>query len=261
MITQNTVSVALYYTPTKGSITSLEWFDRVRSFFEGHKLLITNYFVQGGQFTLDDCVNFEERGAELITALRRAEVSSVGLYSRRHALGSLEDWRAFASAAPSIGMLYFGIDDEVVELHDLFREALRVADDLYDVRYGISYKLPLAKRPASYATGMIPTTGAKVREVYEAHAKAIRESHPNQIWTQELLRSRRYLTGLFGGVFPANILSDAHLNTVDVGALRVGKLIQLRPSLWLWELSDSEMPEAERILKERNVLITGVGQW
>jgi hypothetical protein len=160
------------------------------------------------------------------------------------------------------GIFYLGVDEQVVPSPStLLARAWEVARDILDVRYGISYKLPLSKHPDLYATGSNVFSLAKLRELLEARKKGAVQKHPNEIWSDELNNKKRHLTSHFRGVFPASIVSETHVQAADLRTHGIGRLTELDRSLWLWELSDAEMPAAESVLREKRVLVTGKERW
>ena len=85
-----------------------------------------------------------------------------------------------------------------------------------------------------------------------------RKRSPDELWRDELDGTRRHLSGLFRGAYRASVLSESHLEAAGPSLWNVGKLSELGGALWLWELSESDMPVAERMLDERKALIGSV---
>jgi len=91
--------------------------------------------------------------------------------------------------------------------------------------------------------------------------KGIRR-HPtaDELWHQELMGERRHLKGLFRGAFPASILSESHVRAAGLTSQAVGRLSELDNPLWLWELSESEIPQAQAMLEEKKLLVSQAPQ-
>jgi hypothetical protein len=230
----------------------------------------------GGPFEVDDCYVLAETGGdlvmweeaiparrhELVDALRNGEIDSLTLDSPRAGALDRSDWRANVSVHTANRELYVGLDEELIsDPTILLRQAYEIAKGLFDVRYGIAYTMPLADEPDCYASGHIKTSLSEVFE-FIRHRREwdSRQKTPDELWSQELYEPRRHLTGLFRGAYPASILSDAHLQTAHLHSQPVGKLSKLDTTLWLWELSESEIPKAESILRAKNALVSQARQ-
>jgi hypothetical protein len=154
--------------------------------------------------------------------------------------------------------VYVGIDDEVVsDAVALLRWAYSTAKGLFHVRYGSAYKMPLADEPAGYATGHGKRPLSEVFEMIRHRREwEKRKKTADELWSEELHGKRRHLTGLFRGAYPANVLSDSHVRAADLKSQGLGRLCELDNSLWLWELSEKEIPQAEAMLEKRKLLVS-----
>lgn len=145
----------------------------------------------------------------------------------------------------------------------LLRTAFEMARGLFDIRYAIAYKLAAAEHPGLYATGpnttlVLSAFGDRLR----AKRDDVYQKNPNELWRDERMGQRRHLTGLFRGAYPASILSESHVRTADLQSRGIGRLSELDPdaSLWLWELSDAEIPAAQAMLESQGVLVSQADQ-
>jgi hypothetical protein len=273
---QMTTSAALFWNSAQGETVPFSWFERAIELFRAHHLSPILFTAGGGPFELDDCYVLAESGGDLVIweeaiparhsvlveALREGEIYSLGLDSPRAGCLDRSDWRADVSVHTTSGELYVGIDEELVsDPVALLRQIYDNAKSSFDIRYGVAYKMPLAEAPASYASGFSKTSVSDVFE-FIRHRREwdSRQKTPDELWSQELYERRRHLTGLFRGAYPASILSDAHLQAANLRSQTVGKLSELDPPLWLWELSESEIPKAEAMLRAENALVSQMTQ-
>jgi hypothetical protein len=273
---QFTTSVALFSTAENRDPISPRFLERALEFFAAHKLSPVLFTAGGGQFELDDCNVFAARGGELhkwdeviparqcelVADLRKGVIYALGLDSPRDCAESRSDWRANVSVYSIGGEFFVRVDEELVPNHtDLVRRALSIGSGLFDLRYGIAYKMPLAKDPESYASGSGPYSFADFREDMRLRRAGIKKPKtPDDLWAEGLNGQRRHLTGLFRGAYLANVLSESHVRGADLLAHPIGKLSQLDASLWLWELSESEIPTAQAMLESKKLLVSQAQQ-
>jgi hypothetical protein len=268
-----TASVALYFAPAVGQPIGLDWYERARVVFKEHHLSPVLFTAGGGQFELDDCYVLAERGgdlvmwdellparqAELLGELRNGTIESVGLDVPRAGASTRSEWRANVAASAISNKCFVGIDEDLVsDLTALTRRAVEISSGLFDLRYGIAYKMPLAKNPASYASGTGKSYSlADFREELRLRRQGMQKPKTaDDLWADELNGLRRHLAGLFRGAYPVNVLSEAHVRGADLLAHPIGKLSQLDASLWLWELAESEIPTAQAMLESKKLLVS-----
>jgi len=269
---QITTSVAIYFKSEQGRSIPLRWFEEARNLFAERNLTPVLFTAEGGDFRLDDCYVLadhgnrltifgeviESRGVELMDALQSGEIVSLGLDSPCSGAENREDWRANVSAFLTSGECYIGIDERLApDISALLRRAYSMAEGLFDVGYGIAYKLPLSQYPDGYASGFRGDSFSDVREmIHHRREWEHRKETPDELWRAELLGKRRHLTGFFRGAYPASVLSESHLKMAGLRSHTIGRLSELGQSLWLWELSDSELPLAEKLLETKGVLLS-----
>jgi hypothetical protein len=120
------------------------------------------------------------------------------------------------------------------------------------MRYGIGYKCPVQEGPGAYACGAMVTSLSNV---------LARQKERKRLtgWLNEMQREQRYLTGLFRGAYPANILSQRHVELLETQAhlkpAGIGRLSPLPNGLSLWEIPDSEIARVEKVLHGSGLLI------
>jgi len=54
-------------------------------------------------------------------------------------------------------------------------------------------------------------------------------------------------------------LSEAHVRVADLMSHGIGKLTEMDNTLWLWELSEKEIPQAHAMLAEKKLLVSQAG--
>jgi len=273
--TQITTSAALYFACEERESVPLRWFDKAREFFAEHALSPILFLADGAGFVVDECYVLADRGADivddegcvlaarggdLIRALRSGTVKSLGLDSPRSISTGRSDWRAMVDVSLNDGVLYLGLDDDLIcDTTTVLRHAYEIMEGLFDVRYGIAYKSPLAEEPDCYASGYARYSLSETVEMIRSRGEwDYRQRSSDEFWRDELDGRRRHLTGLFRGAYPASVLSESHVEMAGLRLRNVGELSELDRALWLWELSESEMPVAQRMLEDRNALISNV---
>lgn len=269
---QLTTSAATFYNCEQDTPIPSIWLEKALCLFTENGLAPILFNAGGGEFELDDCYVFADSGGDLfkwgeaiaarrndlVKALRQGDIYSLGLDAPRAGAETRSDSQAETTILSSCGTVYVGIDEElesdpVVLLH----RAYEMAKGLFDVRYGIAYKMPLTEEPASYAVGSGPFSLADFRELMRLKREGIqRPKSPDDLWRDELNGRRRHLQNLFRGAYPASILSESHVRAAALDTRPIGRLTQLDSLLWLWELSESEIPQAESLLAERKLLVS-----
>jgi hypothetical protein len=270
-----TTSVAFYFEPILPASVPPQWLDRVLEVFTAYKLSPILFTASGGPFLYDDCYVFDDTGRDIIlwnerlpankegivTAIHKGEIQYLGLDSPRENGRNRSDSRAKISlSTKTILDCYFGLDSELIfNPVALARFGFPIVNSILRIRYAIGYQMPLAQNPASYASGFVTQPILIAREeVLNTRTKHRQPKSPDELWRDELIGKRRHLTGLFRGAYPASILSEAHLRSAELTSSCIGTLSELDPDhgLWLWELSDAEILEAQKILESRGVLVS-----
>jgi hypothetical protein len=144
-----------------------------------------------------------------------------------------------------------------IKLDELLRRAHAVAKGIAPWRYGIAYLRSSLLAPCMYAIGI----GGGVHSALSKESEEDRER--NGAWFRELLDSDegcRHLTGHFRDVYPANLLSTAHVNA-RVGRSRTlltagwGTFTPIDEGLWIWTVPEKDIPKARTALIRAELMI------
>jgi hypothetical protein len=249
---QMTTSVALYFSSESTAAVRLPWLETACRLFENCGVPTTYFGTRCMDFPGDDVLGFAAHKHRLVEALQKGAVKDLSLGSIRVGADDVQDWRVSVWITLQSGLLYVGADEEIVS-HPavLLRRAHEVAREDFDVRYGIAYKSPLAQCPELYAAGTrLYSLSDVTREMLTRRTRTRLNA-----WFEETMGERRYLNGLFRGAYPASVLSDEHIRRANLRSLGIGSLSQFDTGLWLWELSDAEIPVADTILDKLGILI------
>ena len=122
--------------------------------------------------------------------------------------------------------------------------------------YGIGYSRSALKAPCMYAVdihgGVLHPDPNEPREERERIG----------CWYRELLFAsrRRHLKGYFRDVYPANLLSTAHVNA-PLGESKTlltagwGRFTPIDEGLWIWAVADEDIPKARAALHQAGLLL------
>jgi hypothetical protein len=267
-----TKSAALYFAAEQTALVPLQSFERARDMFREYGLSPILFTASGREFLPDDCYVLAERGGDLVmwgellparageltNALRSGQINDLELDSPRAGAIDRSDWHAKVGLSAFDGTMYVGMDDKFIpDLASLVCRALAIATNLVDVRYGIAYKSGVTEYPDGYAHGFVKTLPSEVFEMIRHRREwDKRRKCPTEIWSDELHGQQRHLRGLFRGAYPANVLSESHVRAADLLSHPVGKLSRLDSALWLWELGEREIPEAQAMLEAKKLLVS-----
>jgi hypothetical protein len=169
-----------------------------------------------------------------------------------------EHWHGRVFVEPNASFVYLGLPaGSGVALAELLRAADRLAAELAPAsfRYGIAYLYPTSDDPLAYAIGDEPSRW------YDPRWRLPYVNRPQvQKWRHHFHRNQSYLRGSFRDVYPANLLSEAHVRAaLPVGktleSLGIGRLTLLEPGKWLWEVPNDEVPHAQAVLRQAGLLI------
>jgi hypothetical protein len=268
---QITTSAAIYFDRAELDAVPLRWLERAQTLFTEQNVSPVLFNAGGGRFESHDGYLLSSGGSAVMLwgatfpacephlrdALCEGAVSSIDLDSPRSGARHRDDARIIVSVASIYGMFYVGMDDDLVSSPAvLLGRAYALAESLPPVRYGIAYNMALREQPASYASGHRPTRVPEVIEMIR-HRKEWdqRPKTPDKLWTEELMGQKRHLTGLFRGAYPANLVSATHVENAGLRTCGIGALSQVSQSLWLWVLTDQEIPAAQIMLAAAGVLV------
>jgi hypothetical protein len=269
-----TTSAILHFAPPANQSVPLRWLEAARNLFTEFNLSPILFTAFGGTFLYDDCyvlakhgndlIKFSEvlpaREGELIEALQRDQIKSLALDSPQPDGDDRENWRAKVRLSMTWLSFYAGVDKSLIaDPSSLLHRTYDIAKEMFDVHYAVGYEMPLSQHPDCYASGFAPSNLTSPRDIVgEMRTRHLRMKTPDELWQAELAGKQRHLTGLFRGAYPASILSEAHLRSAALTSSGIGKLTELDSArgLWIWELSDSERPEAQHMLESRGVLVS-----
>jgi hypothetical protein len=270
---QVTTSVALFCTLGQQEAVPVAWYERAIELFHEFRLSPILFTAGGGRVEVDDCCLLEDgdrtiyrwgapepivaRRAELIEDLRRGEIDTLDLDAPRADGRCRSDWHLNISLSSFDGEFFLGVDEELVfDVIALLRLACKIAKGLVEVRYGFGYKMPLVDEPAAYSMGGKRFTLADFQDSLKRRQEGTLQSPTaDELWEREPTNNRRHLTGYFRRAFPTNVLSEAHVQAADLQSSPIGRLSRLNESLWLWELTESEIPAAEARLRDKKRLV------
>lgn len=265
-------AAVLFFDATSRDAIPLTWFERVISVFGQFHMAPILFTAEGGSFQLDDCYTLDECGGHivkwgeqlesrrdlLVDSLKCDQIRSLHLDTPRADAKKRSAWHVAASVSLARQKCFIGVDEELIsDPSTLLQQAIEMTSDLFRLRYGFAYKMPLADEPDSYAVGIQRTTLSDFRQWLKRRKDGLPPPEtPDELWHEELLGQRRHLKGLFRGAYPANILSEAHVQAADLNSAQIGRLSEIEDSLWLWELSSKELPLAESLLASKGALVS-----
>jgi hypothetical protein len=266
-------SVALFHNPSEREAIPLAWFDRAIDWIGKYGLEPILFTAGGGPFALDDCFILSDEGEaiyrwgdpqpivpsrrELIDALRDGQIYDLLVDVPRPDGKDRDDSRAQASLSSVDGEFYLGIDQTLcADPVALLQQALEISSGLISVGYGFAYQMPQDQDPAGHAMGLTSFSFADFKEWMRKKQLGL-EKRPSadDLWQRELSENRRHLAGDFRGAYPVNVLSFAHVRAAGLDSSSIGQLSKLTDSLWLWKLTDAELPEAEAMLRAKRLLV------
>jgi hypothetical protein len=198
--------------------------------------------------------------SQLVTDVIRKSVVSVELNAHHLENEGLSlSWQASANIDLVKGDAYVGVphtpDDQAPEI---LRYLYSASKSMTQWRYGITYTHSSWRAPALYAIGMGGGSGPvdNVQRIEDTDEFNNRLS----AWWREYTGKRRHLRGLFRDVYPANLLSEKHVQAQlrDARSLLqsgLGIFEQLDPGIWLWQVPSKQIPVARAVLVEAGLLI------
>ena len=251
-------SAALYFRSDAPQRVPILWLTRAIDFFSSQGITLDYFDIDGDEaISSDDTWSFADYKDDLFKSVNEGLAESVGLYSNPNPNAPRSAWQAMASVEMVNGMTFLGIDDTMLSQHGLLlRSAYLIGGELLGVKYGISYKRLLAKGPSCYAAGVLLGSLADIKSWLSSEDEDRRRL---TAWRDEGYGSRRYLTDLFRGAYPASIISCEHLAAIldraHYGQVP-GKITPLLENkLWMWELTSSEMIVAEKLIQDGLLLV------
>jgi hypothetical protein len=250
---------ALYFGSDNCQSVPLFWLNAAFDSFKSVNVSLDYFSVIGTTlFSPDETYDLSQYKNRLLQAVAEGVVRDIGLYCNPDPNTPRSAWRAMASVEIATGVLFVGMDQaQFPDQVWLLRFAYSLAGHVLGVRYGISYNEHLARGPDGYALGMSYLLSlGQIR--HRLHGLE-QEDRQLNVWRNEIQGQRRYLTGLFRGVYPASIISSSHLT--NLRATFAGKPIPgnlealLDKEVWVWTLSDAEVGVVSHVLRSRCLVV------
>jgi hypothetical protein len=205
-VSQFTTAAALFCDFAAKEAIPLEWFKRAIRLFEQYQLSPVLFTARGSGFSLDDCfvvaepggglVKWEEeiagRRELLVNGLKNNEISSLRLDTSRSDAVDRSDWQVTVSVFLIRQECFISVDEGLIpDPSTLLQQAIEMTSDLFRVRYGFAYKMPLADEPDSYAVGIQRTTLSDFRQWLKRRKDGLPPPEtPDELWHEELLGQR-----------------------------------------------------------------------
>ena len=253
---QVTVSASLFSQPEREASIPIAWLER------GVKFLVDSGFppqevaLSSTDGSIDGLFPYPSEHAFITDRMGQGVINVLGIYANLAGGQDLVmNWQALVYISLKRGHAFLGVPKELgYSAADFLGEALAVHQGFVDPHYGFAYFYPTRRGPDFFAVGILANWDG-----YDEVDDGIYGTSVAR-WLDELREGRRHLRGWFRDVFPANLLSDAHVNVQlpsgqtlrDSG---LGRLTPLESGLWLWELLASEMVAAREALAQAGVLI------
>jgi hypothetical protein len=194
--------------------------------------------------------------------LQERALLNVYLYAhRRQESELLFEWEGSAQLDLKDDCLaYLGLPAARRVTHsDLLRFLYAASKSVARWAYGISYLHPARRGPDLYSFGMtggvLPSARAKKTEIDTREFKKRVGA-----WFGELLDTRRHLEGYVRDVFPANLLTEAHVRARLGGRKTLlksglGKFEEIDEGVWLWEVPREQLLSAREQLHRAGLLL------
>jgi hypothetical protein len=254
-MTRIITSAALYCQPQTDGVVPWSWVEGAVRILADANLPVQEFAITTATGFPDGLFDVSTHRDMLVSEVKRGNVGVLGLYSnpgKDHDL--VMNWQGLAYIDLIRGDCFLGLPRSVEPSPSaLIQSALTLGTGVINADYGIAYYHESSRGPDMFAVGI---TANPIAFDAEAMAAADRVAK----WFHEMSGPRRYLQGWFRAAYPANILSRAHVEA-PISRRRtlltagIGRLTPVAPNLWLWELSDQEIPAAEATLRDAGLLI------
>lgn len=247
-------SAALYCEPEREGHVSVEWLEGALQLLRSNGLHVREYGLGETPVYPEGSYPFRD-GSQVLAAVRTGALRYLELYchpeKRRHLIA---DWDGTATVSFSHGYVHIGLPaSSRVSLAALLRQTYALAVPLAPWAYGIAFSRSSSKDPGMYALGII---GGDYPYPDESQEDLDRVS----CWDHELTGRRRHLKGRLRDVYPANLLSSAHVNA-RVGKDKTlltsgwGEFTQLDDVMWLWTVPGEDIATVRAALIRSKLLI------
>jgi hypothetical protein len=199
---------------------------------------------------------FENNDPSLFNAAKHGSLRTVDvLCHSRKKKGLLMNWEGAATMNLLEGYAHLGLPAHYgVSLGELLRRTFTMAKSIAPWGYGIGYSRSSLKAPCMYAVGV---GGGSL----ESHLNETEEERERiGCWYREMRYHRHHLEGHLRDVYPANLLSNEHVNA-RVGQNKTlltagwGEFATIDDGLWIWTVPDEVIPKARDALVRAKVLL------
>jgi hypothetical protein len=245
-------SAALFFDPCPATVCSSGWLDGILEFGRLCGLHFDLADASGQGLASETAVPWLTISEKVRVGLESGTISRLDLFAslpnyKQIAFG----WSGCVSLDFARGVFYIGADArKAPRLADLLQRSYSFVVS-FGIKYGFAYSRSPNLGPFLYAVGMIAGLDYSSEDEDEANSIAA--------WRNEMNDRRRYLRGSFRGVYPASVLSSAHVHEIlDDSALRevgTGSLQKLDESCYLWVVESTEVQKMEELLHRKGLLI------
>ncbi len=251
-------SAALYFRPDVPPRVPILLLTRAIGFFASQGITLDYFDVsETDVFSSDETYYFADHKGGLIEAVNESRVARVGLYFNPNPEEARSAWQAMVAVDMAMGMVFVGIDEKRLSQPGvLLRLAYHIGGPALGVRYAIGYKQARSRGPECYAAGVQCGSLANIKKWLTSDDEEMKRL---TAWRNEKYGTRRYLTGLFRGAYPASLISREHLAALERHAQGGHVLGTITPvvenNVWIWELTDSKISAAAALLRDNALLV------
>ena len=246
---------ALYFKPNAIEGVPSKWVESAVRILSNAHLYPQELSLETKDKNESSVFEFAAYRTTLMQEAAKKNLNVVGLYSNpNRSKGLVLDWRALAYIDIGRGNCFLGLPQSVESAPSVVLHSLHLlTEEFLPVDYGIGYYFQSSSGPDFFAVGIIANPA---RFDTEAMAEGDRVAK----WGYEMDGPRRYLAGWFRDAYPANILSQLHMDARvgDGGLLRdagVGDFFPMGEGTWSWEILERDIPRARELLRQTGRVI------
>lgn len=253
-------SAALYGAPAPDVRVSPDWVNGVTAFLDS-KIPLRECSFHDASGRRVGPGPFETLRDDILRTAASGLLTKLSLYAHPNKTrGLMGSWQASGWASlPKNNVLYLGLTESAgVSPGELMRVLYASSRSMGRRAYGIGYFYPWDRGPDLFAIGILGHTGPISARSERPEDS---DSHQDRVgqWLNEMGGPKRYLSGWFRDVYPANALSERHVTAVVNGKpllhSGIGTFSQLGDGLWLWEVPEADIPDARELIRAAGLLI------
>jgi hypothetical protein len=249
-------SAALYCQESAEGHVPIEWLEGALNLFDSYNVRVREYGVAENPVCPAGVYSFPATERQLRAAVQTGTLRYLELYHHTHQQReSVTDWEGLAIVNFSQGYAYLGLPTGCgARLDDLIRRTHSLVRNLSSWGYGIGYSRPGTKAPSLYAVGVLGGSSFPYPDETDEDLDRV------ACWDHELHGARRHLKDRLRDVYPANLLSTAHVNA-RVGKNKTlltagwGNFTQLDVAMWLWTVPDDDIATVRAELRLAGLLL------